>query len=336
VAWCKLEDTLPDHWKVARLASSCGIDEVTAIGHIVCLWCWCLRFRPDGDLKNLTPTEIARAARLPVDSVGAEDFFHALVDAQLIDEDPNEKNVSVHEWMDRAQGYHEARRASRYRRKNKRDHHVTVTDASREHNGSVTLERRGEESRVEESRSEELNTLPANSLRSSAGAGKKRERKPVDPTLGTQLRREYERLWEARMGQPYTAWSARHAQNAAKIANSPNALAEALVLLGDFVNSTHPQIVAGGFSFCIGAWSFATQLDALRARRAQPNLQRAYRALEATERQTGNEDAEKVKFEQDMARLRRQRAQQERSIPQGGSESKPAVGALNAFSGGVS
>lgn len=162
----------------------------------------------------------------------------------------------------------------------------------------------------------------------------KQSKAPKEPKLGHLLRLDYETGWEALMKQPYLAWSAKHGTNASRVASSPNAYSEAKELLSDFFASKHPQIIASGYSFCSGPWSFVMQLDALRAQRAQPNLRRAARAVDAMERQVSNEDAEKVKFEQDMARLRRQDDERERNASLGGAISKPAVGALNAFSGG--
>ena len=168
----------------------------------------------------------------------------------------------------------------------------------------------------------------------TASAPGRRSRKNVveETSLTHQLRLDYESGWQALMGQPYRGWSPRHGREAKKLTASDAAYAEAKALLEDFLQSKDPRVIGSGYSFCQGPWSFVGQIDTLRAQRAQPNLRRVAQTAAAAEHQVSKEDAERLKFEQDMARLRRQRAQQEQPTPVGGSKANPAVGALNAFS----
>jgi len=63
MAWIEYHTALRDHWKIKRLADSLGVEYVTALGAISCLWLWCAEYSQKGYLGRLTDEEIRFAAK---------------------------------------------------------------------------------------------------------------------------------------------------------------------------------------------------------------------------------------------------------------------------------
>lgn len=62
MAWIESHQSLGQHPKLLRLATSLNIHRAQAIGHLHCLWWWSLDYAPSGDLGSLADGEIALAA----------------------------------------------------------------------------------------------------------------------------------------------------------------------------------------------------------------------------------------------------------------------------------
>lgn len=92
-AWIESHQTLRDHPKTRRLARSVG-SLPAAIGHLHCLWWWCIDYAPDGDLSIFDDADIADAAEWDGD---AGQFIEALTDAGFMTPDRH-----VHDWYDYA------------------------------------------------------------------------------------------------------------------------------------------------------------------------------------------------------------------------------------------
>lgn len=111
MAWMHLEDSTYDHYKFDDLAESLGMEPVHAMGHVVSLWTWALRHRPDGDLDGLDHRVISRAAKY---KGSPRDFVEGCVNAKLIDPD-----LKIHNFLSRAGSYKNAKRVADWRAKKK-------------------------------------------------------------------------------------------------------------------------------------------------------------------------------------------------------------------------
>lgn len=121
MTWMRLDATVREHRKVGRLARLLGLEVPHALGHLVCLWTWCLSNAPDGDLDDMTAEEISAAAQWRGDP---ERLRSALLSTRLLDE--SEHGLRVHDWREHAEGLKSAERTARWREK-KRARDVTVT-----------------------------------------------------------------------------------------------------------------------------------------------------------------------------------------------------------------
>lgn len=92
--WIRVYNDLPDHHKSDQLAGILG--EPRAWTHVLELWLWVSRIRPDGSLSGLSPSVVARRAGWTGD---ADAFVDALRQCGFLDGD------QVHDW-DEYQGAH--------------------------------------------------------------------------------------------------------------------------------------------------------------------------------------------------------------------------------------
>lgn len=77
MAWIEYHYALRDHWKIQRLADLLGCDYAKALGHISCLWLWCLEYSPKGDLSRFKDSEIRLAARAIDEKFSKKILFEA-------------------------------------------------------------------------------------------------------------------------------------------------------------------------------------------------------------------------------------------------------------------
>jgi hypothetical protein len=59
MAWIKVQQELKDHYKTRRLARMLKIPVTDAMGRLLTLWCWSMKFAPDGDLSCYDAEDIA-------------------------------------------------------------------------------------------------------------------------------------------------------------------------------------------------------------------------------------------------------------------------------------
>lgn len=125
MAYLHLEDSLPDHPKLRRLARRLAIREVEAAGHLVLLWTWALRVAPDGDLGSFESEDIAVAARWEGDP---DSFLTALLNTKLLDK--KGRGYVIHDFSERSGSYRAAwrKRKERERKRESRDQSGAVQD----------------------------------------------------------------------------------------------------------------------------------------------------------------------------------------------------------------
>lgn len=105
MAWIESHQTLRQHPKLAKAARYLGISKVQMIGHLHCLWWWCLDYAQDGDLSIFEPADIAEAAEWEADPA---DLLHALTDVSRIGdrigflERTENGGLLIHDWFDYA------------------------------------------------------------------------------------------------------------------------------------------------------------------------------------------------------------------------------------------
>ncbi len=118
--WIELHDSSRDHPKIIKLARSCEISEVQALGHMCALWTWVLRMAPDGDLSSFDAEDVEIGARWDGE---AGQLVKACISHGLID--LGDYGMEIHDWDDFSGSLKAAQRARDYR-KRKRDRNVTI------------------------------------------------------------------------------------------------------------------------------------------------------------------------------------------------------------------
>lgn len=94
--WLQVETTLPDHRKIARLASELKLSRVHAVGLVVCFWLWAVHNREDGVLEDIDTDTIARVT----DFKGKpEKLVSALCSCGLLDR--LDSGYVIHDWEER-------------------------------------------------------------------------------------------------------------------------------------------------------------------------------------------------------------------------------------------
>ena len=104
MAWLQSHQTLARHPKTLRAAKLLDVSTPTLIGHLHCLWWWCLDYAQEGNLNGLEPEEIAQAAVWDGDP---QAFVSALLEAGGIGragflEHSENGHLIVHDWDDYA------------------------------------------------------------------------------------------------------------------------------------------------------------------------------------------------------------------------------------------
>lgn len=97
--WIESHQSLRNHRKTGRLARKLGVSKVTAIGHLHCLWWWCMDNAPDGNLAGIEVEDIADGAEWEGEP---SDFCAALCYAGFVDEEDEDDPARLHGWHDYA------------------------------------------------------------------------------------------------------------------------------------------------------------------------------------------------------------------------------------------
>ena len=124
-AWIESHQALRSHPKTRRLARRCG-GIAAAVGHLHCLWWWCLDYAQDGDLSRFDHEDIAIAAEWPGDP---EEFVSILTDCGFLDASGG---LVVHDWYDYAGKLIERRERNAERMRKARAETVQDTCSARE------------------------------------------------------------------------------------------------------------------------------------------------------------------------------------------------------------
>jgi hypothetical protein len=156
MAWLEAHQELRDHPKTKRAARMLGISRPQMIGHLLCLWWWCMDYAEDGDLSDFDSADIADAADWEGDP---ETFIDALVKCGPADRSGflvcGDGTVTVNDWQDYGGKYVTKRAQGRERQRNYRERNATVTRY-----GGVTNAAR-EDKRREDKKDEGLARPPA-------------------------------------------------------------------------------------------------------------------------------------------------------------------------------
>lgn len=132
-----------------------------------------------------------------------------------------------------------------------------------------------------------------------------------------RIRAAYLDGYRRKFGRDYAGWGARANGQATQLQRDWPA--ERIVeLVGLFFDWNNPRAIAAGYPFGF----FATAIHELDTDTHAPERKRIARTLDAAERQVGNEDAEKIKFDLEMRQLRAKREAEENHLRTSGAGAK--------------
>lgn len=120
MAWIEIHQSLTNNPKVLRLSTMLDRVPAEVIGHLTCLWLWCVDHAPEGDLSGFDPEVIAAAGGWAGE---ADKFVEALIGCRVRRGgsgflDREGETLTVHDWDDYAGSLikYRARRAERRRK----------------------------------------------------------------------------------------------------------------------------------------------------------------------------------------------------------------------------
>lgn len=111
--WMEFHSSLPSHRKVWTFADVLGVDRITAIGHITCLWLWALEQAQDGDLSEFPYSAISHACGY---KKKPSHFIDSLATADLVEW--RDSKLILHDWDLYTAPLMEKRRKDRERKSN--------------------------------------------------------------------------------------------------------------------------------------------------------------------------------------------------------------------------
>lgn len=200
--WIPSHQSLRSHPKTGRFARALGITKPAAIGHLHCLWWWCLDFAPDGNLSPFEPEEIAEAAMWDGDPA---DLLAALIAAGFLDQDG--ATIGIHNWNTYAGRLDTQRIANAERQQRHRDRKRQPNadpDPADTRNGDVTVTpplRNGPEKRREEDTRGHKNTHTGTAVPDGADAPDVRVPEdfdtPLEPRKPPRYSTSYSQFWTA-------------------------------------------------------------------------------------------------------------------------------------------
>lgn len=135
MAWLEAHQELRDHPKTKRAARMLGIGQPQMIGHLLCLWWWCLDYADDGDLTGFDNADISDAAGWEGEP---DDFVHALIHcgprghAGFLDNGGD--GLHVNDWAEYGGKYVTKREQARARQRAFRERNAPAT----QHNADAT------------------------------------------------------------------------------------------------------------------------------------------------------------------------------------------------------
>ena len=123
MAWIEAHQELRDHPKTKRAARMLGISRPQMIGHLVCLWWWCLDYAEDGEIGGFDREDIAEAAAWEGD---ADLFIDALLTCGIAGKPgflDATNGLTVNDWQEYGGKYAIKRNQSRERQREYRGRH---------------------------------------------------------------------------------------------------------------------------------------------------------------------------------------------------------------------
>ena len=210
MAWIEAHQELRNHPKTKKAARLLGISRPQMIGHLFCLWWWCLDYSANGNLAAFDNADIADGAEWDGDP---DRFVQSLVDCGPSDRPgflvDNGNGLEVKDWCDYGGKYITKRDQGRERQRNFRikkrqsnadvtDGNVSVTDSNAllTRYNSVSNAPIGDMSRVEDSRVEDNMGVGASKSVEAPQAAPppktkpKATKPPIDPPPAIQALRE--------------------------------------------------------------------------------------------------------------------------------------------------
>ena len=131
MAWIEAHQELRDHPKTKRAARLLGISRPQMIGHLLCLWWWCLDYAEDGNLSDFDAEDIADAAEWEGD---ADEFVAALINCGPADRPGfiigDGDSLSIRDWSQYGGKYITKRNQGRDRQRAWRERNAGVTQGN--------------------------------------------------------------------------------------------------------------------------------------------------------------------------------------------------------------
>lgn len=150
MAWLSVDQSLPDHRKTLRAADILSVSPVQIVGHMVCFWLWALDNAPDGDLGDVTPGMIARAAQWDGDP---QLFTDALSEARFLE---SEGDPRIRNWEEYGGKLIEGKRKSRERAKRSEERRKAKEQETEIPEGSTRNLRADDAQTAEQKRKEKI------------------------------------------------------------------------------------------------------------------------------------------------------------------------------------
>lgn len=92
MAWIESHQELETHPKLLRLCNLLQVKQPQAIGHLMCLWWWSLKYAEDGVLDRFDVADLLLACRYE----GSEQvFIEAMTKSGFLDQNP----LKIHDWV---------------------------------------------------------------------------------------------------------------------------------------------------------------------------------------------------------------------------------------------
>ena len=155
MAWLEAHQDLRDHPKTKRAARALGISRPQMIGHLLCLWWWCLDYAEDGNLTDFDNADIADAAEWEGEP---DDFVDALLHCGPADRAgflTNGDGLRVNDWSQYGGKYITKRNQGRDRQRTYRERNAEVTRYTGVSNTPREEERREEDITGQERKGED-------------------------------------------------------------------------------------------------------------------------------------------------------------------------------------
>ena len=128
MAWLEAHQELRDHPKTKRAARTLGISRPQMIGHLLCLWWWCLDYAETGSLADFDNNDIADAAAWEGDP---DTFVSALLNCGPADRPgfliDTGDGLTVNDWDEYGGKYVTKRTQGRERQRTYRQRNAVVT-----------------------------------------------------------------------------------------------------------------------------------------------------------------------------------------------------------------